>query len=83
MTNEYSCRGKNIDLTFRRIDCGLSSMSECEVHLFFPLLRDLCGPVPLYKGKDSSCAFETGFSPYHFPRLRLLLHSHATGCERR
>src|SRR5450432_2544590 len=39
-TNEYSCGRENTDLTCRRINCGLRSMSECEVHLFFSLLRD-------------------------------------------
>src|ERR1035438_5194221 len=82
-TNEYSCRRKNIDLTFRSINCGLRSMSECEVHLFFPLLRDLVRTSSSVERQNSSSAFEAGFSPYQFPRLRLLLRSQATGCERR
>lgn len=46
-TNEYPCRRENIDLAFRGTNCRLRSMSECKVHRFFPLLRDLNPPSAL------------------------------------
>lgn len=72
-TNEYFCRRENIDLTFRGINCPLRSMSECEVHLFFPLLRDFV--------RTSSSVERTSIAQALSKQASIRINSLACGCS--